>query len=219
MSQRSNWNTFHEDLLSTWSSTSKTYNIMHTIASEYYHKIDNYLNFPLILLGALTTSSIFATVPASFSNYSHMWTYINGGLTLTMTILSGFSKSFGINEKIVKHSSTAFKYTQIAMDIDSILSEPSQDRKVSPTMFIEKMKKEILDTRKYSPNIPSDILNKFIQKLDKNLVNVKTTANTKNNIQKRNFLNIKEPDPNIENKNFVLRFNPKIEVITDKLSN
>ena len=101
------WNEYNEYLIKKWSVMCKTYSIMHSISADYYNKLDRKLGIPVILLGAVSASSIFTTS----SNSSEIWSYINGCLVLIMTGVSGVSKFLGTSEKFTKHTSASFKYT------------------------------------------------------------------------------------------------------------
>lgn len=165
------WNRYHENLLKKWSEISKTYNIMHSIAASWYASLDKKLGIPVIIIGAITSSSIFSS--SSTSNYD-MMRYINGTLALIVTALVGVNKFLGANDKQTKHLSASFKYTSIAMNIDTILSFQRVDRIHKPEEFINNMKKELLEIREHSPNLPSWIIKDYFNKLDKTLINTST---------------------------------------------
>lgn len=168
------WNSYHEDLLQKWSAMSKTYSIMHCVSSEYYNTWDKRLGIPVILLGAVASSSIFTTQNES----NKIWTFVNGGMVLLMTGISGISKFLGINEKLSKHTSASFKYTQISMDIDTVLSFPRKERSENPREFINGIKTSILEIREHAPDLPTWVLSSYIDKLDKSLINIDTKINT-----------------------------------------
>lgn len=169
------WDKYQENVLKKWSSMSKTYSTMHSLAAEYWNKWDKRIGIPVILLGAITSSSIFTT--NSEIDDSNIWKYVNGGMVLLMTGISGISKFLGTNEKHIKHTSAAFKYTQISMNIDTLLSFPRNDREKNPRQFINKIKVAILEIREYSPNIPTWIVSEYIKKLDKTIINTQTQVN------------------------------------------
>lgn len=169
------WDKYQENVLKKWSSMSKTYSTMHSLSAEYWNKWDKRLGIPVVLLGATTASSIFTTNSEIDDN--NIWKYINGGLVLLMTGISGISKFLGTNEKHNKHTSAAFKYTQISMNIDTLLSFPRNDRQKNPRQFINKIKVSILEIREYSPNIPTWIISEYIKKIDKSIINTQTQVN------------------------------------------
>jgi hypothetical protein len=155
----------------------KTYSIMHSITSQYYNTLDKAFNIPMILLGAVTASSIFTSHDTNI-----VWTYVNGGMVLCMTGLAGVSKFLGTHEKQVKHTSASFKYTQIAMDIDTVLSFPRHERQEDPRKFITEIKLSILEVREHAPNLPTNVVDGYIKKLDKTLTDTKTNVNSKSSI-------------------------------------
>lgn len=184
----SKWNIYNESLLQKWSSMSKTYSIMHTIASSYYKTLDNRLTIPVILLGAFTASSIFTT--AGNLGKNDFWIYFNGSLALITTGLSGVSKFLGTHEKISKHMAASFKYTQVSMNIETLLSFTIDERTENPRDFINNIKLSILELREYSPDLPTWIVEDYIKKYDKSLTNTNTKVackmvkNNSNSIEK-----------------------------------
>ena len=172
------WNKYHENLIKKWSVMAKTYSIMHSISSEYYNNLDKRLGIPVILLGAASASSIFTT--SSESN--NIWAYINGGMVLLMTGISGINRFLGTNEKLTKHTAVAFKYTEISMNIDTLLSFPRSDREETPKDFINKIKVSILEVREHAPDLPTWVISSYINKLDKSLVNTNTKINRSNEL-------------------------------------
>ena len=152
---------------------SKTYSNMHSITAQYYDKWEKRLGVPVVVLGAATASSIFTTD----STIGQAWTYINGFLVLLMTGISGVSKFIGAPEKKAKHTSAAYRYTKIAMNIDTMLSFPRRNREGTPREFISGIKTSILDIRKHTPDLPTWVVADFIANVDKSLVNTRTMVN------------------------------------------
>lgn len=167
------FNKYQENILKKWSSMSKTYSTMHSISAEYYSAWDKRLGIPVIILGAVASSSIFS----SSDNTSIEWDYINGAMVLLMTGISGISKFLGTHEKRAKHTSAAFKYTHIAMNIDTLLSFPRDDRVEDPRQFINEIKLSILEVREHSPDLPTWVVSGYINKMDKSITNTQTTVN------------------------------------------
>jgi hypothetical protein len=170
------WNKYQENILKKWSSMSKTYSTMHSIAAEYYSTWDKRLGIPVILLGAAAASSIF-TSTNSKTYTTNIWAYINGSMVLLMTGISGITKFLGTHEKQAKHTSASFKYTQISMNIDALLSFPRTDREEQPKQFINNIKIAILEVREHSPDLPTGLVSDYIKKLDKSLTNTQTKVN------------------------------------------
>jgi hypothetical protein len=171
------WNKYQENILKKWSSMSKTYSIMHSASSEYYNKWDKRFGVPVILLGAVAASSIFTTSSDDGDDSRIMWSYINGSIVLLMTGISGVSKFLGTHEKQTKHTSAAFKYIQISMNIDTLLSFPRTDREEKPRAFINSTKLAILEVREHSPYLPTWVVSSYINKFEKSMTNTRTNVN------------------------------------------
>lgn len=170
------WNDYHEDLLQNWSEMSKTYTIMHSLCANHYAKIDKLLGIPVIILGAITASSIFGTT--NYNDKEHFYlNYINGGLALVITALTGVNKFLGSAEKRIKHQTASFKYTSISMNIDTMLSFSRDKRRCDPQDFASEQKRKILEIRENCPEVIPKIMSSYLNKYDKSLVNIDTTVN------------------------------------------
>jgi hypothetical protein len=169
------WNRYHEKLIQHWSRQCKTYSIMHTLTAQYYSVLDRRLGMPVVILGALTASTIFSTSQGQ-DVYSYM-KYINGCMVLLMTTLTGITRFLGTHEKQQKHTSAAFKYTAIAMNVDTTLSFPRNERKEIPIEMLNSVKSNILEIREHAPDLPTWVLSDCIKTLDKSIVNTKTRVN------------------------------------------
>ena len=167
------WNKYQENLIKKWSEMAKTYSIMHSLSSQYYSKWEKIFGIPTVLLGSITASSIFTTA----SEHMPVWSYINGGLTLFITGLVGVSNFLGTHERQVKHTTAAFKYTTISMNIDTVLSFPRSKREENPTTFMNNIKLSILEIREHTPNLPNWFISDYIKKLDKGITNTRTKVN------------------------------------------
>lgn len=167
------WNKYNENLIKKWSEMSKTYSIMHSLCADHYSSWKKRLTIPVIILGCVTSSSIFSTSTQT----EQWWSYINGGLALLMTVLSGVSNFIEPSEKITKHQNASFKYIKISMDIDTLLSFPRSDRIDNPQEFIIKKKEEILQIREDVPEILPHVLNKYLSNFEKSLTNTKSYVN------------------------------------------
>jgi len=167
------WNRYHEQLLKKWSQMSKTYSIMHSLCATYYSNWHKRLGIPVVIIGGVTASSIFS----SNKNDSEAWTYINGGLALFVSALTGMSSFIGTAEKTNKHQNASFKYTKISMDIDTMLSFGRHERTQTPQQFIQEKKSEMLEIRENVPEVLTWVMNDYLEKFDKTLTNTKSKVN------------------------------------------
>ena len=170
-----NWNRYHEQLLKKWAQMSTTYSIMHSLCAQYYANWHKRLGIPVVIIGGITASSIFS----SNKNDSEAWTYINGGLALFVAALSGVSSFIGTAEKTNKHQIASFKYTKIAMDIDTMLSFGRHERLQTPQEFIQEKKGDMLDIRENVPEVLPWVMENYLKKFDKSLTDTKSKINNK----------------------------------------
>ena len=167
------WNKYHENLLKKWAEICKTYSIMHSLCAQYYNKWNKRFGVPIVILGAVTASSIFSGNDSD----SVLWRYINGTLALIVTALSGVNNFIGTMEKTTKHQNASFKYTKIALDIDTLLTFARYERNQTPRQFINAKKTEILEIRENVPEVLSWVLANYLKKFDKSLIRNKSHVN------------------------------------------
>ena len=171
----SKWNRYHENLLKRWSEMSKTYSIMHSLCAQYYAKWHKRLGAPVVVIGGVTASSIFS----SNKEDSDVWTYINGGLALLVTVLAGISNFIGTAEKTTMHQNASYKYTKIAMEIDTLLSFGRYERTQTPQEFIHCQKAQVLEIRENVPEVLPWVMSNYLKKFDKSLTTTKSRVNKK----------------------------------------
>tara|TARA_B110000211_G_C14065921_1_gene547634 strand:+ start:463 stop:1167 length:705 start_codon:yes stop_codon:yes gene_type:complete len=177
------WNDYHEELLKNWAEMSKTYSIMHSLCANHYANIDKLLGIPVIILGAVTASSIFGT--SNYNDIDHFYlNYINGGLALIITALTGVNKFLGSAEKRIKHQTASFKYTSIAMNIDTMLSFSRDKRRVDPQDFASEQKSKILEIRENCPEVVPKIMSSYLNNYNKSLLNIDSNVNKENQDKK-----------------------------------
>jgi hypothetical protein len=168
------WNHYHEKLLKRWSQMAKTYSIMHSLTAQHFSRWDKRLGIPVVLLGTAASSSIFGS---SDNGWSGM-IFVNGGLVLLLTALSGITKFLGTAEKEVKHKIASFKYLSISMNIDTLLSFPRGEREIGPQEFITQEKEKILEIRDNLPEVKDSVMSTYLNKYDKTLISTKSKVNT-----------------------------------------
>ena len=187
---------YHESLLKKWSEMSKTYSIMHSLCAEYYSDINKKLGIPVIVLGGITASSIFSSTNVH-EEYLDWWVYVNGGLALIVTALAGVQNFLGTQEKTLQHQNAAFKYTKIALDIDTLLSFKRDERQVSPQEFISISKTAILEIRENVPAVLPWVMADYLNKFDKTIISTRSKVNKNEGKQST-------PKSPITNNNFTL---------------
>jgi len=175
------WNHYHENLLKRWSQMAKTYSIMHSLTAQHFSRWEKRLGIPVILLGTIASSSIFGSSDKGWPGM----VFVNGGLVLLVTALSGITRFLGTAEKEVKHQTASFKYLSISMNIDTLLSFPRRDRDIGPHEFITQEKLKILEIRDNLPEVKTSVMSYYLNKYDKTLISTKSKVNTSEYSNKR----------------------------------
>lgn len=169
---KTTWGRYHENLLKKWSEMCKTYSIMHSLSAAYYSAWDKRLGIPVVILGAATSASII-----SGEDWKNVMKYVNGVSVLIVSALAGISKFLGTAEKTTKHQNASFKYTSIALHIDSLMSFPRNERSHNPQEFITDIKTKMLEIREHAPEPLNHIMNEYLKNYDKGLTNINSRIN------------------------------------------
>lgn len=169
------WCRIQEDILKRWSGMAKTYSNIHELAADHCRQWDNRLGIPVVLLGTVTASSVLTTDHTADPN--SIWRYVNAGLVLAMTGISGVARYMKLSEMATKHTATAFRYTEIAMNIDTILSFSRADRREDARTVVNSTKMALLDIKEGSATPPSWIVTSFIKRMDKHITGTGTAVN------------------------------------------
>lgn len=172
-STASSWNKIHEKLLKDWSEICKIYVEVHQRAVIWCGNWNKIFGIPLIILGGITASSIFA------SGTNESMTIVNGTLALCMTIINGISEFLSFSKAEVNHQTAASKYLVISMNIDLELSFIRANRRHSPEEFLTQIKQSILDIRENGPNIPNAVIMLYRKELHELNAKSQTVVNCK----------------------------------------
>jgi hypothetical protein len=147
------WNSDHDVLLKTISKHCLTQSSLHRRSSRYYEKLNKLFGAPLLVLGSVTTSTIFTAIDYEYINY------ITGSLTLAMTILTSLNSWLDYGDRSALHKTTSNSYEELYMDIEEQLAfYPSNRRLVGE--YMKYVRNTFMSKRKSSPNIPLHIIPK-----------------------------------------------------------
>lgn len=133
---------------------------LNKMAADYYSSRNEWVGYPSIIIGAVATSFIFTN-----SKEDYM-TYINGGLTLIVTILAGFKQFYKFETKMNAHRNAIIQYKKLERDIKEQKDLDFADRK--PVAEFMKQVKDTFNTLDDStPMIPLNIEKEYYKHYDK----------------------------------------------------
>lgn len=132
-------------LLRCWSETCKENGALHREASIKKHRLSQMINLPVIVISAVTASSIFS---ATAEDGDETWRYINGTLAAVVTVLSSTARFLKLDERSERHRQASISYNDLYSLIDSqVASESISDDQ------LEETRKRMIAIRKAAPNI------------------------------------------------------------------
>jgi hypothetical protein len=143
-----NWNSKKEELLKKWNFESSLYIWLHNYNAEYYKKIDNLLSIPSIIISAITSTTIFATI----NNDNRELMIVIGCVLVFGTFLQSARDYFNINKLIYDNIQSSKDYQIIYNDIEEQLNHEFNERD-NAIRFINKIKIKRNNIILYSPDI------------------------------------------------------------------
>jgi hypothetical protein len=155
------WVEQHEQLLKKWGVQAQYMHLMYEKAAANYRMKDQLIGIPIIVMGTITTSAIFIQID-DCSKYSQLTT---GILSLFCTLCTAIHKFVGYNELTGLFSNAAQAYSDVVLDIQEQLARPRQDR-LPVYDFINRIKISMRHLMTL-PNIPSKILNQYLNDVEK----------------------------------------------------
>ena len=159
MNNNIEWTNQHEALLKKITKQCDILSEIHRYASRYYERRNKIFGTPLIVIGAITTTSIF-----SQSEYEYMF-YVSGSLSLLTTILSAVGDWLGYKTKMVKHRDASISYEEISLEVNEQITFHRENRRP-----IDEYMKYVRDTfiklKKNSQPISIGIYDKFTNSFD-----------------------------------------------------
>lgn len=157
-----NWNIKKEDLLKKWNFESSLYIWLHNYNAEYYKKIDNLLSIPSIIISAITSTTIFATI----NNDNRELMIIIGSILVIGTFLQSARDYFNINKLIYDNIQSSKDYQIIYNDIEEQLNQEFNERD-NAIRFINKIKIKRNNIILYSPDINNSSWKKLKNNIEK----------------------------------------------------
>ena len=107
------WTVDHENLLQKWGNKAQYYRILYERSSDLYKNRDRWFGVPLILLGTITTSSLFIQM----DECDVVARTASGICALLFTLMSAVSNFVGYKELTATLLSTSQLYDEVVMDI------------------------------------------------------------------------------------------------------
>ncbi len=154
------WVIQHEILLKKWGLQAQYLHIMYKKAASVVHRKSQLLDIPMIVLCAVTTSSIFMQMDQC-NQTSQIVIGVFSLLTTVVTALARFS-DFPQQTTIFNNASNS--YGNLVLDIQEQLSRPREERQ--PVHDFVNQVKVSMRTLNTLPPVPNDILRQYLSDID-----------------------------------------------------
>jgi hypothetical protein len=160
------WTSEAESMLERWGESAQYYKVLYSLAAEASRRRDRFFGIPLVVLGCITSSSIFIQLDECNINQR----IITGSLALLLTTLTAINKTLGYSENQHIFAEVSRSYDDISFDIQEQLSRPSDDR-LPCSDFVSTTKIAIRKLR-HAPSLPTSVFQRYINDIDHHLQNM-----------------------------------------------
>lgn len=157
------WTESVEELLLKWSKKCEYFQLLYLQASADFERKDRYFGIPIIILGTITTSTIFLQLDECNTTHS----LISGGMSFLLTLVTGIGKYVNYHDRHIACKYTSDMYGSVAADIQEQLCRPRACR--LPAIDFLTSIKSIVQKLETAPMLPHDILNKYLKDVDMHL--------------------------------------------------
>jgi hypothetical protein len=170
-SSSKDWNDSEVKLLKKWGDLSASYRVLHDKAHRYY-KLRNYLfTIPVIIFSTILGTASFSqdTFPEPYSSYMPMGI---GTLNIISGIITTIAQFTRVSELSEANRVASISYGKFSRNIATELSLPPEFRSYTGIDFVQICRSEFDRLVEQSPTIPLDILNAFMEELEKENIKI-----------------------------------------------
>jgi hypothetical protein len=154
------WTIQHEILLKKWGLQAQYLHIMYRKAASVVHRKSQLLDLPMVVLCAITTSSIFMQM----DQCSQTSQIVIGIFSLLTTVVTALTKFSDFPQQTTIFNSASHSYGNLVLDIQEQLSRPRGDRQ-SVHDFVNQVKIS-MRTLTTLPPVPTAILRQYLSDID-----------------------------------------------------
>jgi len=145
----------HEKIINQWYNGVRIRHKAHFVLASKYERRNLWFGFPIVILTAITGTSIFA----SFESSPEPWMKILVGcLSILAAVLASLQTFLGYNQEAEQHKNAATKFGALRRELEERIS---LDQYQIDKIFIEDFRKRWDSLEQESPNIPSIIYDKY----------------------------------------------------------
>ena len=160
------WDENSENLVKSWGQAAQFYRLLNEQTAYVYHRRDRWFGIPVIVLGTVTTSTMFIQMDTC----DNVKSIISGVLSLCCTLLTALGKFFSYHEMENLHNKNAQLYDSVVLDIQEQMCLPRSHREDAIT-FMHGIKRRMRELKQVS-TIPQSVFKQYIQNVDHHFQNL-----------------------------------------------
>ena len=165
------WDENSENLVKSWGQAAQFYRLLNEQTAYVYHRRDRWFGLPIIVLGTVTTSTMFIQMDSC----DNVKSLISGVLSLCCTLLTALGKFFAYSEMEHLHNKNAQLYDSVVLDIQEQMCLPRTSREDAIT-FLHGIKRRMRELKQVS-TIPQSVFKQYIQNVDHHFQNLGILVN------------------------------------------
>jgi hypothetical protein len=140
-----------ETLLEAWHRRASVAKNAHYDAGGHFAKLNHALGIPVIVLSAIVSTSVFATLEQQVDLRIKI---IFGLINVVITVFGSLQTFFGYGERVEKHRLAGAKYASIARELEQVIATGNIMNEKEP---LDRLRERMDTLSQESPQIPDEI--------------------------------------------------------------
>ena len=157
------WHKQQEQILKKWSEIGSSYRYLHDKSFQKFDRQNLWFALPVIIISTITGTANFAqgSFPDAWKSMAPLGI---GFLNLSAGLITTVAQFLRVSELLEGHRAASIAYSKFARNISVELSLPIKERTEDGSVFITNCRAELDRLIEQSPDIPEDILKKFVKR-------------------------------------------------------
>ena len=157
------WHKQQEQILKKWSEIGSSYRYLHDKSFQKFDRQNLWFALPVIIISTITGTANFAqgSFPDSWKSMAPLGI---GFLNLSAGLITTVAQFLRVSELLEGHRAASIAYSKFARNISVELSLPIKERTEDGSVFITNCRSELDRLIEQSPDIPEDVLKKFVKR-------------------------------------------------------
>lgn len=171
------WSVEREHVLHQWHSHAELMGVLHDRAAQYFSQRARWFGLPILVLGAFTTSSLFAVISQSETSSALRFTVAI--TSFVVTALNAADRFLGYNRQRDEHLRSKLQYSGLAIDLSELLACPVAER-ADARQTVSALAKRMTQMNDVAPLLPESLLDTYSRQVEqevKRMIDLRPAVN------------------------------------------